>query len=191
MEIWKQINDFPNYEISNLGNVRNVRRKRIKKQCVSTTGYKKITLYNDEKRKNFSIHRLIAIHFIPNPNNYPTVDHIDRNKLNNNLKVEKAGAEICNNYKIDSCLITRGGNGMSLINREVKYHVSSVAKEIFDVSGAGDTVIASFAAGIVSGSDFIEVTKFANEAAGIVVGHIGTSAITLKDIKNKISKSVR
>lgn len=85
MEIWKQINDFPNYEISNLGNVRNKKSGRILKNKLNNYGYHYITLSKNNNQKHFRIHRLIALHFIENPNNYPTVDHIDRNKLNNNL----------------------------------------------------------------------------------------------------------
>ena len=72
---------------------------------------------------------------------------------------------------------------MSYIGKDVRFHVSSEAKEIYDVSGAGDTVIASFAAGTLVGFDSETVTRFANKAAGIVVGHIGTTAITIPELK--------
>ena len=97
--------------------------------------------------------------------------------------VETAGIEICEDLSLDACLITRGANGMSYIGEDVRFHVSSEAKEIYDVSGAGDTVIASFAAGTLVGFDSKTVTRFANKAAGIVVGHIGTSAITISELK--------
>jgi rfaE bifunctional protein kinase chain/domain len=101
--------------------------------------------------------------------------------------VETAGKEICENLNLDGCLITRGPNGMSYIGQDVRFHVSSEAKEIYDVSGAGDTVIASFAAGTLVGFDSETVTRFANKAAGIVVGHIGTSAITISELKEESS----
>ena len=96
--------------------------------------------------------------------------------------VETAGKEICEDLSLSGCLITRGSNGMSYISQNLKLHVCSEAKEIYDVSGAGDTVIASFAAGILAGFDPETVTRFANKAAGIVVGHIGTSAITTREL---------
>ena len=96
--------------------------------------------------------------------------------------VERAGMEICNDLSLDACLITRGPNGMSYIGKDAKVHVSSEAKEIYDVSGAGDTVIASFAAGKLVGFDSEPVTRFANKAAGIVVGHIGTTAIRVSEL---------
>ena len=103
--------------------------------------------------------------------------------LKNDGDVEKAGMEICNDLSLDACLITRGPNGMSYIGKDAKFHVSSEAKEIYDVSGAGDTVIASFATGTLAGFDSETVTRFANKAAGIVVGHIGTTAITISELK--------
>ncbi len=102
--------------------------------------------------------------------------------LKNDGDVERAGMEICNDLSLDACLITRGANGMSYIGKDVRFHVSSEAKEIYDVSGAGDTVIASFAAGTLAGYDSESVTRFANKAAGIVVGHIGTTAIRVSEL---------
>jgi len=79
MEEWKIILNYPNYEVSNLGNVRNIKTKRILKTGVNPSGYYIITL----NQKNKTIHKLVALAFIPNPNNLPIIDHIDRNKLNN------------------------------------------------------------------------------------------------------------
>ena len=72
---------------------------------------------------------------------------------------------------------------MSYISSDQIFHLRSEAKEIFDVSRAGDTVIASIVAAIISGSKPKEAAKFANNAAGIVVGHIGTSAITVAELE--------
>ena len=102
--------------------------------------------------------------------------------LKNDLDIEEAGIDICNNLRLNACLITRGPNGMSYISKDFKFHVCSEAKEIYDVSGAGDTVIASFASAIISGFDAEVSTRFANKAAGIVVGHIGTTAISVSEL---------
>tara|TARA_B100000575_G_C23115362_1_gene644698 strand:+ start:778 stop:1743 length:966 start_codon:yes stop_codon:yes gene_type:complete len=102
--------------------------------------------------------------------------------LKSDSDIEKAGMEICNDLGLDACLITRGPNGMSYISKDVKFHIKSEAKEIYDVSGAGDTVIASFATATLAGFDSESVTRFANKAAGIVVGHIGTTAIRVSEL---------
>lgn len=80
-EIWKEINGYPNYQISNFGNVKSLKNNKILK--FSLEQYKRCSLYKEGKRKTFRVHRLVANAFIPNPNNYKTVNHIDGNKYNN------------------------------------------------------------------------------------------------------------
>ena len=83
-EIWKTITNFPNYEISNLGNIRNSNNKYIMKPFTNETGYLRISLYNDTiKRKKFYIQRLVAQEFLENIENKPTVNHINNNTLDN------------------------------------------------------------------------------------------------------------
>lgn len=82
MEEYKDIVDYPNYEVSNFGNVRNKRNGRILKPWLGGAGYLYVWISNDSKKK-FVIHRLVALAFNQNENNNLTVDHIDRNKLNN------------------------------------------------------------------------------------------------------------
>jgi hypothetical protein len=76
--------DFPNYLIYDDGKVYNKKRKIFMKH-ICNLRYKYITLRDNGISKKFTIHRLVAIHYIPNPNNLPTVDHIDRDKDNNNV----------------------------------------------------------------------------------------------------------
>ena len=84
MEQWKTITGYDNYEVSTEGNVRNVKTGRIITQH-DNGGYLKVNLHKNGKRKVFYIHRLVAIAFIPNPQNKPTVNHIDENKHNNRV----------------------------------------------------------------------------------------------------------
>ena len=93
-------------------------------------------------------------------------------KLESDEDFEMAGKKICSTFNIKACLITRGSDGMSLIRQKNIIHLKSEAKEIFDVSGAGDTVIAAMATGLLTGSDYKKVLEFSNVAAGIVVGHV-------------------
>ena len=105
-------------------------------------------------------------------------------KLKKDEDFELAGAKICSTFNIDACLITRGGDGMSFFSKNNTFHLKSNAKEIFDVSGAGDTVISVMAAGLAIDLSHREAAEFSNQAAGIVVGHIGTTAITKKELLN-------
>lgn len=79
-----KIKDYENYTINEEGIIINIKGKELK-PYIHPTGYKIVDLYKDGKRKHFKLHILLAQTFIPNPNNYKIIDHIDRNKLNNNL----------------------------------------------------------------------------------------------------------
>ena len=85
-EIWSKIKDYPNYEVSSLGRVMNVKTGRILKPGIhKPNNYLIVRLCNDKGIKSFFVHRLVAEAFILNPENLKTVDHIDSNKLNNNV----------------------------------------------------------------------------------------------------------
>lgn len=92
-EIWKTIIGFEErYEISNLGRIRSIQTNHNKKQSIirkqyirsKTCQYSYVQLWCKNKGKAFAVHRLVAIHFIPNPAKKPMVNHLDGNKLNNN-----------------------------------------------------------------------------------------------------------
>lgn len=89
-EIWKDIKDFENlYQISNYGRVKSTQRRGgggVLKEHISKQGYKYVILSkNNHLKKTFQIHRLIGLNFIDNPKNLPCIDHIDRDKQNNNI----------------------------------------------------------------------------------------------------------
>src|SRR2546425_258403 len=80
-------------------------------------------------------------------------------------------------------LITLGDQGMLLCQRRQRpYHIPTVAQEVFDVSGAGDTVIASFTLAIAAGASPVEAADFSNHAAGVVVGKVGTATVTPEEL---------
>lgn len=83
--IWKNIRDFPNYDINNLGQIRNNKSGYIKKPSISKRGYSVVSLQNNWKQYLKTIHRLIAIAFIDNPYNKPEINHIDGDKTNYKL----------------------------------------------------------------------------------------------------------
>jgi hypothetical protein len=80
-EKWKIIEGYENYAVSTLGEVMNVKRGKKLKERIMASGYNGIALYRPVKQ--FRVHRLVARAFIPNPNHYRYVDHIDENKINN------------------------------------------------------------------------------------------------------------
>lgn len=103
------------------------------------------------------------------------------------LTLASAGRKLLNKLKNDSVLITRGEHGMSLFRREeAPVHIPTVAKEVYDVTGAGDTVIAVFMLALAAGAPMDEAAMIANHAAGIVVGEIGTATVKLEQLKKAI-----
>jgi hypothetical protein len=96
-----EINGYPNYLIYNDGRVYSKYYNKLKKSYQCKKGYCRLNLYNG-KEKKFLVHRLVALHYIPNPNNYPEVDHIDRNTQNNHVSnLRWCNREMnCNNTNI-------------------------------------------------------------------------------------------
>ena len=95
--------------------------------------------------------------------------------------------QLIKSLELEALLITRGHEGMTLFSKEkskiVRSDFPTQAKEVFDVSGAGDTVIASIAAALSTGFDISSAVKLANVAAGIVVGKSGTATASLLEIE--------
>ena len=89
---------------------------------------------------------------------------------------------------LDSLLITLGENGMKLFEAGRIIHIPTQAQEVFDVSGAGDTVIAAFTLALACGASKIEAAQLANIAAGIVVGKVGTAVATRKELLDRIEE---
>ena len=78
--------------------------------------------------------------------------------------------------------MTRSEEGMSLFGMDEVIHIPTVAREVFDVSGAGDTVIATLATMIGAGKTVAEAVNIANRAGGIVVGKLGTATVTAEEL---------
>lgn len=84
-EIWKNIEDWATYEISNLGRVRTIATGLIKKPFVHKKGYLRVQLEISGYKRNLRVHRLVAMAFIPNPDNKPAINHKNFNKGDNNV----------------------------------------------------------------------------------------------------------
>ncbi len=99
--------------------------------------------------------------------------------------LREAASVIKENYAVDSVMITRSEKGISIFADE-EINIPTVAKEVFDVSGAGDTVISVFAAGIGVNIPISVSAEMANQAAGIEVGKVGTYAVSSDEIEKQI-----
>ena len=105
--------------------------------------------------------------------------------------LHRAGEVLFNRLGCQALLITRGENGMSLFEPSSETHIPTVAKEVFDVSGAGDTVIGTLALALASGADFREAAVLANFAAGVVVGKVGTATLSPEELHEAASKGLK
>lgn len=103
-EQWRPIAGFPNYQVSNRGRVMNLMRGKVLGDRYNSHGYKQVKL----KGKYYTVHRLVALAFLDNPNNLPQVDHIDENKGNNdvsNLRWVTASQNIRHSAHQKSCQV--------------------------------------------------------------------------------------
>ena len=99
----------------------------------------------------------------------------------------KAGEEILKRLRCESLLVTRGEEGMTLFEPNSKaVHIPTVAKEVYDVTGAGDTVISALTLGLSCGLSKEEAAHLANLAAGIVVGEVGTATVSPRELEEVI-----
>lgn len=102
-----------------------------------------------------------------------------------------AGQKLLQDTPVQKVLMTCGKEGMVLFEHDKKpYRISAKARQVFDVSGAGDTVLAVLGAGFASGASFRQAAALANVAAGIVVGKVGTAPVSREELKRALDPSV-
>jgi rfaE bifunctional protein kinase chain/domain len=131
----------------------------------------------DPKSKNFSSYRPATV-ITPNQ---MEAEHAAGIPINNEKALVRAGNKILSQTRVDHLLVTRGEHGMALFegNRRVKViRIPTLAREVFDVTGAGDTVISTLSLGLASGLSILEAAILSNIAAGIVIGKFGTACVT-------------
>ena len=99
------------------------------------------------------------------------------------------GEELMAKLELGALLITRGGGGMTLLRPGAEeMHLPARAREVFDVTGAGDTVIAVLAASVASGAELPEAVGLANVAASIVVGKLGTASVSAPELRRAVQQ---
>lgn len=108
-------------------------------------------------------------------------------RCKNNQEVEEKGMQLVESLDLTGLLITRSEQGMSLLQRgQQPLHLPTQAQEVYDVTGAGDTVIGVLAASLAAGKPLYEACALANVAAGVVVGKLGTSTVSPIELENAI-----
>ncbi len=112
---------------------------------------------------------------------------LDKDRLFSDKDIDSAASRILQYLQLEAILVTLGEQGMKLFEKGAPLaHIPTVAQEVFDVSGAGDTVIATFTLALASGASKLEAANLANYAAGIVVGKVGTATATQKELLERL-----
>lgn len=143
----------------------------------------KVPVVIDPKKKDWSLYEGATV-ITPNLKEFNEICY--RLQLDEDSIIE-SGKHIRDKFKLENLLITLSEKGMMLITDDGTHHIETVKKEVFDVSGAGDTVIATLAAGLASGFDVRKSTEIANIAAGIVVGKFGTAPVLLEELQEAMN----
>ena len=139
----------------------------------------------DPKLKNFFYYKGATV-VTPNAAEASAASGILINDLSS---LKSAGRMLLKKLGCDVLVITRGEEGMAIFEpRQEPFLVSTVAKEVYDVTGAGDTVIGTMALALGAGARVIEAAKLANYAAGIAVGKIGTATVSQEELIKAIRK---
>jgi len=108
-------------------------------------------------------------------------------EINSEQSLLKAGTLLLKRLKCDAVLITRGEQGMSLFEQGGRVtHIPTVAREVFDVTGAGDTVISTLTLALATGVNKVNAARISNYAAGIVVGVVGTATVKPEELKQRV-----
>ncbi|SES63045.1 bifunctional D-glycero-beta-D-manno-heptose-7-phosphate kinase/D-glycero-beta-D-manno-heptose 1-phosphate adenylyltransferase HldE [Thorsellia anophelis] len=110
-------------------------------------------------------------------------------KCNTEEEIETKGLELIKSCQLEALLITRSEKGMTLLQpNKPTFHLPTLAQEVYDVTGAGDTVIAVLASSLATGKSLEEACILANTGAGIVVGKLGTSTVSAIELENALRK---
>lgn len=120
----------------------------------------------------------------PNHHEAESATHL---RIRGDQDAVRAAAAFRERARCDRVLITRGEHGMCLLDGDLPHHFPAVAREVADVTGAGDTVIATVALGLAAGARLDEACILANHAAGIVVGRFGPAAVSREELARAIS----
>jgi rfaE bifunctional protein kinase chain/domain len=146
---------------------------------ILTLAYEKVPVLIDPKIRNFSYYR---------PASLITPNHFEALRMTNLEEDSDAGLHqaarlIQEKLDCDAVLITRGERGIMLLERnQAPVFVETAAREVYDVTGAGDTVIATLAAALAAGASTLEAANLANHAAGMVVGKVGTATASADEL---------
>jgi len=154
--------------------------RELLKSLISHALHKKIPLCLDPKISHAPFYRGATL-ITPN---HHEAERLSGMTIDNDRAAERAGKRLLRLFEAQGLLITRGEHGMTLCEASGRVtHIAARAREVFDVTGAGDTVISTLALALAAGASMVEAAFLANAAAGIVVGKLGTATVSLEELR--------
>ncbi len=161
--------------------------KRVARQILSLARRSRKIIVVDPKVHHFPLYKGATV-ITPNHHEALAFAHLPAWGQQDLLAV--AAKELLRKLEVTAILVTRGEEGMSLFEDGQVTHIPAVAKEVYDVTGAGDTVLAALALAMVSGASLKEAAVIANHAAGVVVGRAGTATISREELLDALKARV-
>ena len=149
-------------------------------------GQRKIPIVVDPKVEHFSYYKGVTV---------VTPNHLEATQATgvqgeDDKIINKAGTILRQRLGCQTVLVTRGERGMSLYqNHGEHWHIPTRARQVFDVTGAGDTVVGTLALALSTGASMREAAMLANQAAGVVVGMIGTATVTAPQLMDALGQN--
>jgi D-glycero-beta-D-manno-heptose-7-phosphate kinase len=159
--------------------------ERLLRKALALARRQHVKVFVDPKLRQFARYRRVSV-VTPNQSEAERATGIS---LRDSAGLLAAGRRILALLDCDAALITRGEQGMSLFERGRRpLHIETAAREVFDVTGAGDTVIATMALAMAAGARPAEAAVLANHAAGVVVGKLGTAEASADEIASAFER---
>lgn len=157
--------------------------KKFLKRLITLAREKDKFVFVDPKGKDFSKYKGAAI-LTPNRRETAEACQVEAEKPD---LISKNARKLLEDLRLEALLVTQGESGMTLLQKHGQItELEALARKVYDVTGAGDTVIASFATAIGGGASFTDAAKIANISAGLVVEQIGTTAVTFEQLKTAL-----
>lgn len=157
-------------------------------RVISLCRENKVHVAVDPKETHFNSYRHVSV---ITPNHHEAGFAYGR-RINSEADLLEVGNGLLAKLEAESILITRGPDGMSLFQAGAEpTHIPTFARQVYDVTGAGDTVIAAFVSAICAGADYAEAAVVANAGAGITVAEIGTATVTPEQLAKELKRNIR
>jgi len=143
------------------------------------------TVFVDPKGSDFTQYRGATL-LTPNMSEFEAVvGHCE-----NEQQIVEKGQQLMTDLDLSALLVTRSEHGMTLLRKDLQeLHFPAMAREVYDVTGAGDTVISVLAASFAAGADLEQACALANIGAGVVVGKLGTSTVSIIELASELAKT--